>query len=494
MKSSYGTLLKSLINFSGSKLSTVAETVGYDVSYLSKWCNKAKLPAAKMAPNINRALADHFSREIIRHDDLEAFSKTFSVDVNEMNLSTIIYDRLKEAYKESGREVSTTTKTGDTYPTRVLSLANDVYEFFNHELFEILTSYDEALDVLCTFDIGRFISNGLVEDPSAFVIPKHEVSVKIGLNLDTLLENPEHNLENLYFFINAHGHINFDFYNDKLMHSMNTVVVKNHMAILLSLDQYNRIVAATVITDPEKVNQIYIRTLPAFRTPDLLIHATESDEFYQHGYRTDFYARDNYQILLAHGFEYLLPTECIDSIVDAARIRDNDEFMAHLVSQLQITWEEVFEKNHSDFFVLKSSLLKYIEDGELIFTDVVYNMSPEQRKLHIQKVLDITRKNPNIRFYVIDEEYLPNIQHLLHTSVFTNRKKMFLKNPGRYHSTVGPHLYSILSDVLIQEICAYFDNLHTRPFCFTYDADRLEQFYEKYGSLIERMIDLSNFK
>ena len=75
----YGTLLKKLINFSGSKLSTVAEEVGYDVSYISKWCNKAKLPAAKMAPNINRTLANHFSREILKHDDLMAFSKMFAV-------------------------------------------------------------------------------------------------------------------------------------------------------------------------------------------------------------------------------------------------------------------------------------------------------------------------------------------------------------------------------------------------------------------------------
>ena len=30
--SAYGSLLKNLINFSGSKLSTVAEEVGYDVS------------------------------------------------------------------------------------------------------------------------------------------------------------------------------------------------------------------------------------------------------------------------------------------------------------------------------------------------------------------------------------------------------------------------------------------------------------------------------
>ena len=86
---------------SGSKLSTVAEEVGYDVSYISKWCNKAKLPASKMAPNINRTLANHFSHEILKHEDLSTFSKTFSVEATPENLNSIIYSLLKENYKES---------------------------------------------------------------------------------------------------------------------------------------------------------------------------------------------------------------------------------------------------------------------------------------------------------------------------------------------------------------------------------------------------------
>ena len=239
------------------------------------------------------------------------------------------------------------------------------------------------------------------------------------------------------------------------MRSLNTIVVKDHMAILCALDQYSRILTATVITDLEKVNQIYIRTLPAFRTANLMLHATESDEFYQYGYRTDFYALDNFQIFLTRGFEYLLPEECWESITRTARERDGDEFMARLVSQLQITWEEIFEKGSIDFFVLKSSLMRYMEDGEIIFTDVVYNMTAEERKFHIQKVLNITKKNPNIRFYVIDDELLPSVQHLLHTSVFNNRKKLFLKNPDRYHMDIGPHFYSVLSDQIIKDTSAF---------------------------------------
>lgn len=61
----YGTLLKKLIRFTNIKLTNLAEIVGYDTSYISKWCNKGKLPAAKAAPNVNKCLADVFAREII---------------------------------------------------------------------------------------------------------------------------------------------------------------------------------------------------------------------------------------------------------------------------------------------------------------------------------------------------------------------------------------------------------------------------------------------
>ena len=64
--------------------------------------------------------------------------------------------------------------------------------------------------------------------------------------------------------------------------------------------------------------------------------------------------------------------------------------MALIVAQLQITWEEIFEKNTLDFYILKSSLMKYIDDGEIIFADVVYHMTPEERKLHIENVLALS--------------------------------------------------------------------------------------------------------
>ena len=58
----YGAVLRRLLDFTGSKLYAVADEVGYDVSYISKWCNKDLLPAPKTAHVVDVALdSDHFS-------------------------------------------------------------------------------------------------------------------------------------------------------------------------------------------------------------------------------------------------------------------------------------------------------------------------------------------------------------------------------------------------------------------------------------------------
>ena len=69
----YGAVLRRLLDFTGSKLYAVADEVGYDVSYISKWCNKDLLPAPKTAHGVDVALVRNFGAAI-RRDAAESAS------------------------------------------------------------------------------------------------------------------------------------------------------------------------------------------------------------------------------------------------------------------------------------------------------------------------------------------------------------------------------------------------------------------------------------
>ena len=99
--SRYGELLKTLIKFTDIKMSTVADNLGYDVSYISKWCNKSKLPAGRVSNEVNRNLAKLFSDEIINQNELSSFCSEFSVVISEDKLENYLYNALKDAFKKS---------------------------------------------------------------------------------------------------------------------------------------------------------------------------------------------------------------------------------------------------------------------------------------------------------------------------------------------------------------------------------------------------------
>ena len=97
----YGSVLKRLIKFTNVKLSVVADAAGYDVSYISKWCNQSKLPAARVASPINKNLAKIFADEIVIQGELENFCSEFDVAVTEDQLQIYLYTLLKDAFKST---------------------------------------------------------------------------------------------------------------------------------------------------------------------------------------------------------------------------------------------------------------------------------------------------------------------------------------------------------------------------------------------------------
>ena len=465
----YGTLLKKLIRFTNIKLTNLAEIVGYDTSYISKWCNKGKLPAAKAAPNVNKCLADVFAREIIIQEEATLFAAEFNASgpYDESSLSGLSSQRM-------------------------LLWQLDIKNFFVTELPQLLHQLNEPCQILCTMDICVFLKD-LSYETGRQAYYTNPVHIKMGINLGGHCKNNSY-IPQLYYFLNHYNDISFDFYENTCMDYMNLFIVKNCIAVQCALDKDYRISIAHIITDTAQVNSLYQKVNSEFTLSRLMIHSSDSEELFYNGYRTEFYAHNTFQIMVTKGFEFLLPPEINPRLIQAARDQGFDESMAQLVAHLGITWEEIFEKNTLDFYVLKSSLMKYIDDGEIIFADVIYHMTPEERKLHIENVLALSKKNRNIQFYVVDDEQLVNKQQMIHFSIFNNRKKLFLKNPGRYHTDVGPYFYSVLSDQLIQRISSYLDDLKNADYCSHYDSESLQTFYDKYSSLVHRMIDLSAFK
>lgn len=486
----YGTLLKKLIRFTNIKLSNLAEIVGYDTSYISKWCNKDKLPAPKAASHVNRCLADVFAKEIINQEESVLFAKDFKTEAtdDENQLISNVYHLLKAAYKESYDTVCDHNRAAMPSQSRLLLWQPDIRVFMNTELPQLIEQLDAPCEILCTMDICTLLPEFIHEchHPKK---PKHPIHLKMGLSLERQNKDPNY-ISQLYYLMNQYNFINFDFFDNSAMDLMNILVIKDCAAVQCSMDKYSRINIASVITDIKQVNTIYQRIASEFTPNYLLIHSSNSDELFFNGYRTEFYSHNTFQILLTRGFEFLLPPEINARLIQVSTEQGFDNNMGQLIASLGITWEEIFEKGCIDFYLLKTRLMQYINDGIIYFTDVVYHMSVEERKRHIEYILEVIQKNPNIRFFIIDDEFIPNAAELFQISVYNNKKKLFLKDTSRHNNPDGPNFYTVQNDILIHDVSQYLESLQDSPFCCAYKTEDVLRFYDKYGTMIYRMLSL----
>ncbi len=187
----YGSLLKKLIKFTNVKLSTVADAAGYDVSYISKWCNQSKLPAARVAGPINKNLSKIFADEIIIQSELDNFCSEFNVVVSEEQLPTYLYTILKDAFKSTQAYYDKKSSKNGDYQTKVLLNPAEISNYLDNDFKNLILSSEEPVEILCTLDVCSLPrAQANISD-----IPNDElkapIHMRIGLNVNNL-ENSDY--------------------------------------------------------------------------------------------------------------------------------------------------------------------------------------------------------------------------------------------------------------------------------------------------------------
>lgn len=496
----YASTLKELLCFSDTKFVVLSKAVGYDISYISKWCKNIKIPTNKNIGIINERASEIFSEEIIKQNKIQEFYKAFQIsqqiDLEDSSdkdkLKSSIYDLLEAAYKKSEKDLSEKVEEKQE-GSKIIVGKNDAAAFIRQLISTTLENSTTDIELICTMDICKTAANMNIDLIQEFKFKDIKVNAKVGFNMNEFEENPNFYLGKIYSILNKRWNVEFDFYDNKDMDKLNIIAIKDKFAITCSLDCDGLIEVATIITDEKIVNTIYDKAISKFRIGDILIRSTDVSSLEKGGYRTEFYSNDEFQFLSTRGFEFLLPSEVISDIVETAYAQGFGEDTAFLIRKLQITWEEMFEKRKINFIILKSALMKYIEEGEIFYTNIIYNLSVEQRKNHALKIVECMKKNSNIKIIILDDELLNYDSDFFRISAYANNKKVFLKKNLKNKLEDLPLFYTIINEKLVKYINQYLISIKDKDFCTEYDAEAVEHILEKYGAMYLRMIEAKEF-
>lgn len=478
----YGSALKRLIKFTKSKSTYVAEHIGYDVSYISKWSHGSKLPSSRSIERINDELGQYFATAITQQGNCSQCYKQFSLVPDDDDLASEISQYLSAAYRSSLQKKQmpiTETKAS----VRIITGHHNIMKFLAETLSDRLRTVTGNQELIiygefCDLYDAEFWSYLGDTTNSA------HIDIRVGLDVERLKREPQY-LKYLYGLLNKCLNMDFTFYHIKDMDDANMILLKDQFVIQYVLQQHRGFTICTYINGPAMVQDMYERLSLQKSNKDILLAPMDSPWTVDSGRRTNFYTTGQFFFFLTNGIEYLLPPKVFQDILAKAPA---DKVFS--IERLHITWEEILNKADLDIIVPTACLLRYVETGKIDLTDIQYTMSPLERKNHMDYALEALKGNPHISVGMIDLASKNLAYAEANLAFYSNiRSGFFKKNPVFVQNKAKP-FYVILNDTLHALILGAFQNLKHSPQYHHYDEPELAEKYEQYKPLIEKLLSL----
>ena len=471
----YRQAFKTLVDLTNTKLSTIAFTLGYDISYISKWNSGRKLPSSKNIYTINRKLSTLFAKAIVEEDKIDDFFLAFNLNNKEIltkeskkALEVLIYKLLNEAYMNSNQDLPM-----DKVSNTNLIFKNSSIDKELKEILEKTLGKKKKVDIWATFDINSHFA---------------QILLQVGKNLDKDVEFNIHLLckkEDLEYFdilknITDNSRINMELYEDPGL-DYNFILVRDTAYFILREEA-----AFSFLTHGEELDTLFEITsfiMGLFKDLNKIIIFSQPEELAKSSYRKYFYSDSDFLFLSNYGFEFLLPNPIIDRIIQ--KIDDEKDFKKAEAENIKLLWEELFADAEINFLTTRTGLLKYFETGEIYYCSIRARLSIEEIEAHLNNIISVMKKNKNINFYIIKDNRTLQAMGLDKFNFFISENNMFFKKideDGRLTST------SLVTDSKIHhKIHDRLEEIMESSYSQKYEVDDLEKLFHKYAQVFKKM-------
>lgn len=494
-KLNYAAVLKYFISIANIKTMLIAKVVGYDISYVSKWCSNSNLPPKKNIDGINKRLSESISAYLIEQKLVSKVAADFDKNINDFTnkeeVNNLVLNILTEAYSRSYQSFYSKNSKKTKSQADVLNKEEIIASIIESINSAIKTAANEV-NMIFTSDILALLKT---EDSERFDEFEHcnvAINIYIGIDMDELEKDIYEGFKNLYKFLNYNINVSYVLFDNKCVEKLNTFVIKDNAAYIIAVNNEGIMETAAAIYDKSAVNRIYKLTYKKITDNDILLKPSEAENLEKGGFRTKFYTAANFHFFSCNGFEFLLPFDIIENGIAKEAEERFGKKTSIFVRMLQITWEERFINANMNFYMPKSNILKYVEKGGVYYTDVYYELSVEQRQRHVRNIIECMRKNPNINLYIIDDDDLHLSEDFFNISVFFNESKFFLKKTGSAVKNNSPWYYVFANDKINEYLKIFFEELKKEPFCRRYDAEEIAEIVENNEKMMLRMLELKD--
>lgn len=447
----FGTVLGELCDLCGIKRCNLADALGYDPSYISRWINNVKLPASDSHGELFHRMGNYIasaSTSVLRTRAINRFSLVCTDDAEDFSAAITVL--LHTAYEET-KQASTPRLQRNGTENATLSPANGS-SLFPESIFRVLRSRSipsAPVELICTNPIHAQFKNNeeffrRLRDSVSGNTP---IRVIQFIDMDDIAAKVNSSCRSFCYLMSQPYDIHYDFY--ELKSSGQCFLVRDSLLI-----QYLREPITGKLMLLESFDGDLIRRYCACADSHILNRPPISKpanmrKLRKNQYFLDYFMQPDCRCMLKQMQPLYFPETLQDRLTP--RERDLGRNMG-----LFLDGSRFFET----VILYKSALVDYVYTGKLRAFGRTIEIPRADRLIHLQNMLEILDGNKQHRLCILSTHNQICNYDDLPTSMFLSRNSAFALQHNNNSDRV---LYTVSSRKMIGHMNTWVDHIVSLP-------------------------------
>lgn len=399
----FGNAIKQLLLINGIKMGNLAVFLGYDISYLSKWINDSKLPSSKNAEYICKRIASYVTELSTPAACIETAAELKFELTDDLDFENALFHQLYTIFLKQKNPASYVPRIENNaiILTDSSSLAKEIQD-------EIISLYRKSnstqLEVILIMPTDFLLSNDIsaINQLCNLENSRKKIHIRQIINLPDFPGDVNSYVCYLLKHISLRHPIQMDFY-EPISHSsvpsQNPIlIVKDEVVVQGISDSITGRQHFSLVThDPSIVLEyyhladLYLKTL----TPSMerLKHKDIQNMNLPYNYAMQ---RKNQYIMRSMELIHLSP-ELLEVILD--KYLDTPELYDYHRKMLEITCESC-----NSLITYESTLINYINTGNIQLFDRIITLSRNDRKRHLMHLIEELESHSQISLKILSDK------------------------------------------------------------------------------------------
>lgn len=473
MERNFSRVLQELIRATSIREGSLADSINYDVTSLSKWVNGVKLPSERNAGTIIFKLSVCFS-DAFSPESWKRYAAQHGLDANAAGDERADkLDTLLNAAYEQDRSY-TKIRVPDQ---KSLNLIFDRENFFLliEKAVRQLTLIDRS-EVRITMSLNPFrvfgkrffdLLNIAAAAPEEGDHDTRRISITTVLPDESYPTDSDEFCRNILSTIFIENEVQLKLRRGT-SNQPNIIMLGQLMYVQILYQDRDRF-AACYSVDPEIVPR-FRKIVDALEDSSLaLLDPASPENLRKTNVQIDSYSDTRMRFLFNEAPSMLIPNSVLAELWESPECRPE---YADYLKQLDYVFTNYTSHATIDLMLYASALNKYVRDGIISIGNVEHRFTQKQVFAHIENIARILRDNPEFQLYLIRDTVAPVVK-LKTPSIFIDSYEVTIENSffhanSSYHISMDPTIRKWFTD--------YYDGLKERPYCTQISADEVLRF------------------